>query len=333
MVASVAQRNYWQHEVCILAWDADTLRSLFLENDGFGELMRSKASALSVFLLLFGIASAAADLDAAYQQAYKKWQAGRDESLRKNWLTLVGLFWLKDGTNRVGGDHKDEVPLPEGKVAPQIGVVEFHSGKAVFTAASGAKITSDGKPVQTIELRSDVTDKPTILQLGDLKMLLIQRGHKYGIRIRDSNSSGLKEFKGLEYYPLSGDYLVTAKFIPDDKPRKVAIPTVLGEDAEIDSVGYVEFTLNGQKLRLHALSEGDDELFFIIKDQTAGQGTYPAGRFLYSALPKDGKIVLDFNRAENPPCAFTPYATCPLPPKENYMPVKVEAGEKYQGHH
>jgi uncharacterized protein (DUF1684 family) len=304
-----------------------------LENDAFGELMRSKASALFALVLLFGIAAPATDLDAAYQQAYKKWQVSRDESLRKNWLTLVGLFWLKDGTNRVGGDHKDEVPLPEDKVAPQIGVIEFHSGKAVFTAAAGAKVTNDGKPVTTIELKPDNSDHPTVLQVGDIRMLMIQRGQKYGMRVRDPNSSGVKEFKGLEFYPVSGDYIVTAIFIPDAKPTKVAIPTVLGEDAEIDSAGYVEFTLNGQKLRLHALNEGDDELFFIIKDQTAGKGTYPAGRFLYSALPKDGKVVLDFNRAQNPPCAFTPYATCPLPPKENYMAVKVEAGEKFQGHH
>jgi uncharacterized protein (DUF1684 family) len=126
---------------------------------------------------------------------------------------------------------------------------------------------------------------------------------------------------------------VDAKFIPEKRARKVAIPTVLGQDAEIDSAGYVEFMLNGQRQRLHALSEGGDELFFIIKDQTAGKGTYPAGRFLYTALPNNGRVRLDFNRAENPPCAWTPYATCPLPPKENYMPVRVEAGEKYDGNH
>lgn len=292
-----------------------------------------RRTAVFILILSLGIAGQSANLDSAYQQDYKKWQADLTNDLKSRWLTLVGLFWLKEGTNRVGGDHKDEIPLPEKKVAPQIGVIEFHNGKAVFTAATGAKVTFDGKPVKTIELQPDVSGKPTTLVVGDIRFLMIQRAQKFGIRVRDANSDALKSFKGPEFYPLSGDYVVTAKFIPDDKPHKVKIPSVIGEDQEIDSVGYVEFTLNGQKQRLHALSEGGDELFFIIKDQTAGHGTYPAGRFLYTPMPKDGKVVMDFNRAENPPCAWTPYATCPLPPKENYMPVKVEAGEKYQGHH
>ncbi len=292
-----------------------------------------RRTAVFILILSLGIAGQSANLDSAYQQDYKKWQADLTNDLKSRWLTLVGLFWLKEGTNRVGGDHRDEIPLPEKKVAPQIGVIEFHNGKAVFTAATGAKVTFDGKPVKTIELQPDVSGKPTTLVVGDIRFLMIQRAQKFGIRVRDANSDALKSFKGPEFYPLSGDYVVTAKFIPDDKPHKVKIPSVIGEDQEIDSVGYVEFTLNGQKQRLHALSEGGDELFFIIKDQTAGHGTYPAGRFLYTPMPKDGKVVMDFNRAENPPCAWTPYATCPLPPKENYMPVKVEAGEKYQGHH
>jgi uncharacterized protein (DUF1684 family) len=282
---------------------------------------------------LLAVASQAVDVDASYRQQYQKWQAKHTDALKKNWLTLVGLFWLKDGSNRLGGDQKDDIPLPAEKAAPQVGVIAFHNGKATFTAASGVKVTNEGKAVSSIELEPDVSGKPTVLQVGDLKMLMIQRGQKYGIRVRDVNSKGLKDFKGLVFYPLSGNFIVDAKFIPETSARKVAIPTVLGQDAEMDSAGFVEFTLNGQKQRLHALSEGGNELFFIIKDQTAGKGTYPAGRFLYSALPNNGRVVLDFNRAENPPCAWTPYATCPLPPKENYMPVRVEAGEKYEGHH
>lgn len=292
-----------------------------------------RKTAVLILVLSLAMAGHATSLDAAYQQDYKRWQQELTNDLKTNWLTLVGLFWLQDGPNRVGGDQKDEIPLPEKKVAPQIGVIEFHSGKAVFTAAAGAKVTSGGKPVQTIELKPDVTGKPTMLVIGDIKFLMIQRAQKFGIRVRDLHSDALKQFQGPEFYPLSGDYVVMAKFIPDAKPHKVRIPSVIGEDQEIDSAGYVEFTLNGQKQRLHALSEGDGELFFIIKDQTAGHGTYPAGRFLYTPMPKDGKVMMDFNRAHNPPCAWTSYATCPLPPKENYMTVKVEAGEKFTGHH
>jgi uncharacterized protein (DUF1684 family) len=295
--------------------------------------MRLKLSTVLLAAVLVPISAQAASLDAAYQKDYAKWKSALAENRKQSWLTLVGLFWLQEGTNRVGGDQKLEVPLPQNKVPAQVGTIDFHAGKAVFTAKSGVSVMSAGKPVGTIELQPDVSGKPTVLQIGDIKMLLIQRGQKYGMRIRDAHSKALQEFKGLEFYPANASYVVTAKFIPDAQPKKVAIPTVLGQDAEMDSVGYVEFTLGGQKLRLHALTEGDDELFFIIKDQTSGKGTYPAGRFLYSAMPKDGKVVLDFNKAHNPPCAWTAYATCPLPPKENYMAVKVEAGEKYAGHH
>lgn len=297
--------------------------------------MRSKTTALVLIGMLYSVVvvAQAADVDAAYRKDYQKWQTELTDDLKKNWLTLVGLFWLKDGANRVGGDHKLEVPLPQEKVPPQIGVIDFHSRKAVFTSTDDAKVMSEGKPVKTIELKPDVSGKPTVLQIGDIKMLMIQRGQKYGMRVRDANSEGLKEFKGTAFYPVSGNYIVTATFVPYDKPKKVAIPTVLGEPAEMESTGYVEFTLNGQKQHLQALSESPDELFFIIKDQTAGKGTYPAGRFLYTDPPKDGKVLMDFNKAHNPPCAWTPYATCPLPPKENYMKVRVEAGEKYTGHH
>jgi uncharacterized protein (DUF1684 family) len=321
-------------EVCHCSRLAIWLRmQIILSSEACGDLMHSKVVALVLISLLPGVLGQAADVDVAYQKNYKKWQSELNDNLKKNWLTLVGLFWLKEGANRVGGDHKLEIPLPEDKAGPQIGVIEFHGNKAVFTAASGAKVTSDGKPVHTIELKSDISGKPTVLQVGDLKMLMIQRGQKYGIRVRDTNSKSVTEFKGTTFYPVNGDYIVKATFVPYDKPKKVAIPTVLGQDAEMDSAGYVEFMLNGQKQHLQALSESPEEFFFIIKDQTAGKGTYPAGRFLYTDPPKDGKVVMDFNRAHNPPCAWTPYATCPLPPKENYMSVGVEAGEKYEGHH
>jgi uncharacterized protein (DUF1684 family) len=305
---------------------------IILSSVSSGDPMRSKLVVFILISLVPGALGQTTDVDAAYQKDYQKWQSELTDDLKKNWLTLVGLFWLKDGANRVGGDHNDEVPLPEDKVAPQVGVIEFHNGKAVFTA-SGVKVTSDGNPVQTIELKADITGRPTVLQTGDIKILMIQRGQKYGMRVRDANSKRLQEFKGTAFYPVSGNYIVTATFVPYDKPKKVAIPTVLGQDAEMDSAGYVEFMLNGQKQHLQALSESPNELFFIMKDQTAGKGTYPAGRFLYTDPPKSGKVLMDFNMAHNPPCAWTPYATCPLPPKENYMTVKVEAGEKYEGHH
>ena len=270
---------------------------------------------------------------ASYRQDYAKWRKALDDSRRKNWLTLVGLFWLREGENRVGGDQKDDVPLPADKVPAQVGTIEFHAGSAKFKALPGVDITNDGKPITTIELQPDTTDKPTVLQIGDIRMHLIKREQKYGMRVKDIHSPNLVEFKGTEFYPVSDSYLVNATFIPYDKPKKVAIPTVLGQNAEMDSPGEVEFTLNGQKIRLQAVTEGTPELMLIVKDKTSGKGTYPAGRFIDTDPPKDGKVVVDFNRAYNPPCAFTAYATCPLPPRENWLPIPIEAGEKYSGHH
>ena len=295
--------------------------------------MRTRTACLLLLALLAGNFAHAADVNSpAYQKDYGEWKADLANDLKKNWLTLVGLFWLKEGTNRVGGDHKDEVPLPEGRVPPQVGTIEFHAGKAEFKALAGAKVTSDGKPVTTMELKPDVSGHATVLQIGDIRMHLIQRGQKFGMRVKDANSEYLAKFNGLQFFPLSQNYVVTAKYVPYDKPKTVSVPTQIGQDAQMDSPGYVEFTLNGQKQHLQVLSEGTKELFFVIKDSTSGKETYPAGRFLYADPPKDGKVELDFNRAYSPPCAWTPYATCPLPPKENYMTVRVEAGEKFQGH-
>lgn len=269
----------------------------------------------------------------AYQQDYARWRKALDESRRKNWLTLVGLFWLREGENRVGGDQKDEVPLPTDKAPAQVGTIDFHAGKAVFKALPSARVTSGDKPVGTIELQPDTTEKPTVLQIGDLRMHMIQREQKFGMRVKDVHSANLATYNGADFYPPSDNYEVEARFIPYDKPRKVAIPTVLGQNATMDSPGEVEFTLGGQKIRMQAVTEGSPELMLIIKDKTSGHGTYPAGRFIDTEAPKDGKVLIDFNRAYNPPCAFTPYATCPLPPKQNWLPVAVEAGEKYSGHH
>jgi uncharacterized protein (DUF1684 family) len=267
-----------------------------------------------------------------YQQDYAKWRKDLGASRRKNWLTLVGLFWLREGENRVGGDQRDEVPLPADKVPSQVGVIEFKSGKALFKSRPGVHVLHDGKPVQSIELQPDVTDNPTVLEIGDIRMLLIQREKKFGMRIRDIHSKTLAEFKGTEFFPVQGSYLVDARFVPFDKPKPVPIATVIGQDAQMDSPGYVEFTLHGQKIQLQAVTEGTPELMLIIKDKTSGKSTYPAGRFIDTDPPKDGHVVIDFNRAYNPPCAFTAYATCPLPPKGNWMPIAVEAGEKFSGH-
>lgn len=268
----------------------------------------------------------------AYKKDFAQWKNELTEDLKKNWLTAVGLFWLKEGTNRVGSDPRNEVPLPEGKAPRQIGTIDFHAGKAVFHSESSTPVTNDSKPVSTIELKPDVTGKPTTLFVGDIRMLMIQRKDRFAIRVRDPHSQFLSEFKGMDFYPLSQNYVVLADFHPYEQPKKISVPTQIGQDAEMESPGYVEFTLNGTKRQLQILERSKEDMFIVFKDESSGHGTYPAGRFLYTALPKDGKVEIDFNRAYSPPCAWTPYATCPLPPKGNRMTTRIEAGEKFQQH-
>ena len=184
---------------------------------------------------------------------------------------------------------------------------------------------------QTRELGTDAAGKPDVVTMGGLTMFVIQRGGKYGIRLKDNNSSLRKEFKGLHYFPASADYRVVTRLTPDAK--KISVLNILGQVEDTPSPGYVDFELHGQKLRLTPVEEAPNQLFFIFRDATAGKETYGSGRFLDAELGKDGEVVLDFNKAYNPPCAFTPYATCPLPPKENRLAVRIEAGELKYGSH
>jgi hypothetical protein len=168
--------------------------------------------------------------------------------------------------------------------------------------------------------------------VGRLSLFVIQRSDKFGIRLKDPDSQYRREFKGIETYPAQEEYQVTAKWVA--APEKMPILNVIGQTESMDSPGYAVFTLHGQEYRLRPYLEtpGAKELFYVFRDQTSAKETYGAGRFLYSAMPLDGKVVLDFNKAYNPPCAFTPYATCPLPPPENRLAVRIEAGEKKYGH-
>jgi len=254
----------------------------------------------------------------AFQSEVADWRKAREAGLRRDggWLTVTGLFWLREGPNRFGKEASNEIVLPDGPA--RAGEFTLRNGKV--TAAMGGRER---------ELRPDSDD---VLKVGRLSLFVIQRGDRVGIRLKDPDSPYLRQFHGLEYFPAVEAYRITAKFVSE--PRKIPIVNVLGQTDQEDCPGYAAFRLHGQDVRLYPVLEEPDakELFFIFRDQTSGKETYAAGRFLYSDLPRDGKVVLDFNKAYNPPCAFTPYATCPLPPKENRLSVRVEAGEKKYGH-
>jgi len=215
-------------------------------------------------------------------------------------------------------------------------VFDFKAGKTTARLNDEANATVDGKPVTTLEMRADTSvAEPEVLTLGHLKMHVIERGGRYGVRLKDNDSERRKSFAGLHWFPISESYRVTARFVPVNPPRKISVPNILGQVSELPSPGYAVFTLNGQELRLDPVLEEPDaeELFFIFRDATSGKETYGAGRFLYAEKPHDGTIVLDFNKAYSPPCAFTSFATCPLPPKQNRLSIRVEAGEMSEAKH
>lgn len=269
----------------------------------------------------------------SHEEEIRNWQTRRAERLKAEdgWLSLVGLFWLQEGENRFGSDRtKNRVILPA-KAPAEAGTLAMKGGRV--TLHPKAPLTIDGKQVtEPVELRddSDPNQKPTIVQLGSMRFQIIKRGDRYGVRIKDPESETRTHFAGLEYYPIDPKWRVEATFEPYNPPKKIPITDVTGMTSDNISPGALVFTIDGQTQRIDPiLEEGSDELFLIIKDATSRDATYPAGRYLYSPKPgPDGKVIVNFNRAYNPPCAFTDFATCPLPPKQNVLPIRIEAGEK-----
>ena len=273
---------------------------------------------------------------ASYEQELEQWKAKRLAGLKSEdgWLSLIGLFWLKEGENRFGSDPTNEIVLPEGKVPAQAGTLRLAGGKVTLEAKPGSGIKSGGQTVTTLELKSDEDGAPTTLELGSLSFHVVKRGDRLGLRVKDRENPARAEFKGTDYYPADRKWVVNARFEPYDPPKRVPILNVLGMETEETAPGALAFEVDGREYRLQALKEkGEEQLFIIFADQTSGKETYGAGRYLYADPPgADGRVTLDFNRAYSPPCAFTRYATCPLPPAENRLPVRIEAGEKYVGH-
>jgi uncharacterized protein (DUF1684 family) len=267
-----------------------------------------------------------------YVAEVEQWRAKREERLKADggWLTVTGLFWLKDGANTFGSAPGNTIVLPASAPA-RAGVIDFSGGKASVRVEPGVRILSGDEPVTTRELRADTANGgPDVLVLGPLSLQVIERGGRYGIRLKDNESAGRRAFTGLQWYPVSEAHRVVARFVPHATPKTIAIANVLGQEDQQPSPGSAVFTIAGKEVRLDPILETPDakELFFIFKDATAGRDTYPAGRYLYTELPKDGVVTLDFNKAYSPPCAFTAYATCPLPPPQNRLPIRIEAGEK-----
>jgi len=290
------------------------------------------ALALGAMLPVAGADGAARkpDFDAAYRQEIEAWRQERVDGLKEDdsWFTLVGLFWLDEGENRFGSDPEDKVVLPEGKSPKVAGVLVRQGDKVSIRVEPGAKVTSAGKPVTAMELNTDSSEERTVLEMGSVSFFVIQRGDRLGVRVKDKQSAALAAFHGLDNYAIQPAWRIEARFEPYDPPKKVAIPNVLGQVIEDESPGAVVFDRQGKTYRLDTLGDPAKELSLIFGDQTNGKETYGAGRFLDTGPVEGGIVVVDFNTAYNPPCAFTAFATCPLPPAQNRLALRVEAGEK-----
>ncbi len=274
--------------------------------------------------------------DETYEAAVRKWREEREARLRADggWLTLAGLFWLKEGENRFGTDPAGDIVLPAGTAPAKAGIFTLRDGQVTVTLLPGTAGRIGPRSLTSPrEMRPDTSGNADVLEMGSLSLNVIERGGKLGIRLKDKNNPARREFAGLKWFPIAEAYRVEAQWVSHPQPKPVKVPNVLGQSEAMPSPGYAEFVLNGKTVRLDGVLEDPraEQLFFILRDQTSGKETYGAGRFLYADMPKAGKVVLDFNKAYNPPCAFTPYATCPLPPPQNWMPVRVEAGEMAYG--
>ena len=254
----------------------------------------------------------------SYEDSIRAWQQHRDAGLRApdGWLTLVGLFWLKPGPNTIGSADSNDFVLPKTSPA-HTGTLHLQGDKISFTDSHGAQKT----------LSYD-DQNPTILQAGSVSFYAIKRGNRFAVRAKDTENPIRKNFRGMQYFPINPALHFQAKLIPD--VQKIPILNILGETDLEESPGWVEFHYQGHPYRLRPIYEDTSHgrtLYFLFKDTTNKTKTYQAGRMLNTPLAVDGVVDLDFNRAYTPPCTFTPYATCPLPPKENRLPIAIEAGE------
>jgi uncharacterized protein len=279
------------------------------------------------------VVSAEAQTD--YAKEIEAWRAERETRLKREtgWLTVAGLFWLKEGVNTVGAGEEFDVRLTDNFHHGKFGEIIFQNGEAALKLGRGMEALNDGKRFTgAVKLVSDDKGKPNEIKTGTQTLTLIKREERFGIRLRDSNSEARRNFKGLHWFPVDESYKVKARLEPWPEPKEINVPNVLGGNFKMKSPGVLKFTVKGKECSLHPVLEDDVTLFLIFGDTSNQNETYKSGRFLYTEKPVNGEVTLDFNKAENPPCAFTPYATCPLPPAENKLAVEIAAGEKRYDH-
>lgn len=260
------------------------------------------------------------------------WRAQRRQDLLKpdGWTSLIGLHWLELKAHYLGSSPSSGIRLAKGPA--KMGLLQQDGERVFFTPERGVALTLNDEPLKgRVELKSDHDQAPSAIGFDEGKgvLSLIQRGERRALRVKHAEAPSLLQFKGLEYWPADASWKIEGKFIPHPAGKTIPIADIVGTAADMPNPGVVEFVRDGKTLRIEALEGSDDTLFLVLADRTSGHGSYPAGRFMDVPMPDaQGKVVLDFNRAYNPPCAFTSFATCPLPPPENRLDLAITAGEK-----
>ena len=267
----------------------------------------------------------------AYEDEVLQWRQQVDASLRgeESWLSLAGLFWLSPGENTIGSGRGSNILLPEGTAPEAAGVIDFNGTQAVFRVAPGVAAHVGKERVETIMLQPDVSGLPTRVRLGDVTFVIVRRGKRWGVRVWNRSHPARTAFPGRRWYPIDETCVVPARYVRYDPPRSVLITNVLGDSEPTPCPGHVDFELKSTPVRLLVTDCDEEGLFLVFADLTNGKTTYPPGRFLATGPVEGEQVTLDFNRAYSPLCAFSPYATCPLPPAENHLQIAIEAGEQY----
>ena len=268
-----------------------------------------------------------------YQEALAEWRNERDQAIRKEngWLSLAGLFWLKLGKNRLGSDPACEINLPE-RVSSLVGAIDYNGKSVSLRTEPGLKVDVNGNPSDFAVLQPDVSDTPSFITFNDIRLVVIQRGNRMGIRMWDNARLERTSFPPRIWYDIDENFHIPAKYVAYPRPKPAFFPDLTGEKTESTVDGYVEFQFQGKAYKLDVTKEDEKELFLRFVDPTSESETYPTGRYLVIELTKDGSTFIDFNYAYCPPCAFTNFATCVFAPDQNHLDFRVTAGEKYQRH-
>lgn len=265
---------------------------------------------------------------ADYIASVETWRADHEASYRNNYSTIAGLYPLEPGVNTAGSASGHRVALPAA-APPTIGRFVLADGRVRFEPDPKADVRRDGVRVTApLELNDDTSPAPDLLYVGDISLVVHPSGDTTSIRVRDPNGPLATGFLGFRWFPIDRRHLVVGRFIKDAEPRRLKVINTYGDLDEYTTEGVVEFEWEGQTLRLRPFTTRPGRLYFVFRDASSGEETYEAARFLYANLEADGRVELDFNQAYNPPCAFNPYTTCPIPLPENRLPVKILAGER-----